>query len=77
MNLNNFNYEGKRREIFKFKPNNKRDLVFSALYYRDKDKWKQHKETTIQTLSINKSGIPNAKKILAVYGEEPEKDLIN
>ena len=44
LNLSNFNFEGKCREPFKYKPNNKRDLLFTGIKYDNTWVWKKDKE---------------------------------
>ena len=72
LNLSNFNYEGKCREAFKYKPHNKRDLVFTAIKYDDKKKWKHHKSQILLSMSIMNNTIPKATKVLVVYSEIDE-----
>ena len=63
-----FNYEGECREPFKYKNNNKRDLLFHAYYFKNEEDWIKQKERLITTFEINKSGIPNVTKVFFIYG---------
>ncbi|EDR24117.1 hypothetical protein EDI_199070 [Entamoeba dispar SAW760] len=74
-NLYNFNYSGECAVPFKYKPNNKRDLLIYGVYFSDKRKWNKQQQTTLQTLSLNQNGIPNATKILLLCGEPPEPNF--
>ncbi|EDR26496.1 hypothetical protein EDI_116060 [Entamoeba dispar SAW760] len=67
-----FLYDGKCRDIFRYKPNNKRDLVFWAMYFKNQEMWVKQRETIVRTMSILKSGIPNVKKVLVLYGQAPD-----
>ena len=64
-----FNYNGECREPFKYKRNNKRDLVFHSYHFKDEESWNQLKQRFIDAFEINKSGIPNARKIFMTYGD--------
>ena len=35
LNTANFNYKGECKKIFKYEPNNKRDLIFYSMYYKN------------------------------------------
>ena len=71
-----FNYEGKCQDVFISKSNNKRDLLFLATYFERKNDWIATKETTLRNLRITNSGIPNATKVIMLYGEEPEEGFV-
>ncbi|EKE41780.1 hypothetical protein ENUP19_0205G0031 [Entamoeba nuttalli] len=71
IDISKFLYNGKCQDIFRYKPNNKRDLVFWAMYFKSQDMWIKQRETIVKTMSILKSGIPNVKKVLVLYGEAP------
>ncbi|EAL49964.2 hypothetical protein CL6EHI_012440 [Entamoeba histolytica] len=70
--LSHFNYDGECGKLFKYKPNNQRDLLIYGVYFSDKQKWFKQKHTTMKALSLNQHGIPNAKKVLMLGGEVPE-----
>lgn len=72
INLKNFNYKNKCREPFKYKPNNKRDLVFTGMRYTDMKKWKEHKQTIEYTSRLMKNTIPNARKVCVIYDDNDE-----
>ncbi|EDR28211.1 hypothetical protein EDI_169700 [Entamoeba dispar SAW760] len=74
-NLYNFNYSGECSNTFKYKPNNKRDLLIYGAYFSDKRSWIGQRQMTLQTLSLNQNGIPNATKILMLCGEPPEPNF--
>ena len=71
-----FNYEGKCQDVFISKSNNKRDLLFLGTYFERKNDWITTKETTLRNLRITNSGIPNATKVIMLYGEEPEEGFV-
>ena len=66
-----FNYDGECGDFFKYKENNERDLIFYSIYYKDEKSFLRHKEKSYMTHSINKASIPNAKRILYLYGDPP------
>ncbi|GAB1220291.1 hypothetical protein ENUP19_0050G0073 [Entamoeba nuttalli] len=70
--LYNFNYSEECAAPFKYKPNNQRDLLIYGVYFSNKRSWIDQRQMTLQTLSINQNGIPNATKILLLCGEPPE-----
>lgn len=74
--LSKFNFNGKCGEIFKYKKNNERDLLFYSVCFQDKNKWLQQKETSMMAATINRHTIPNAKFVLYLHGEEPEEGFI-
>ena len=73
-NTTKFNYENECRNIFKYKPNDKRDLIFSS-YTFHKNGWTKTKKMITTTMSITQSGVPNATKILYLYGEPPMENF--
>ncbi|EDR22522.1 hypothetical protein EDI_157710 [Entamoeba dispar SAW760] len=75
LDLSHFNYDEECGKPFKYKPNNKRDLLIYGGYFPDKQKWLKQREVIINTLSINQNGIPNATKILLLCGEAPEANF--
>ena len=76
LNIKNFNYDNECGDVFKYEPNNKRDLIFYSMYYRSKYDYQRHKPDVILTQSINQKSIPNAKRILYLYGDPPEIDSL-
>ena len=75
--VSKFNYKGKCKKSFISIPNNERDLVISGLYYPSKLKWLKQKEQTLMVWSITQKGIPNAKKVVFLYGDEPEEVFVD
>ena len=67
VNLSNFNYEGKCREPFRYKQNNEKDLVFTAIKYHDINLWERDKKFIKMTSDMMKNTIPNAKKVCVIY----------
>ena len=67
--LKNFNYDGICSNPFKYKPNNKRDLLFNTVFYDNIEKWKEHKPEIKEAIELSHHTIPNATKILYLYGE--------
>ena len=63
-----FNYEGECREPFKYKKNNKRDLIFHSYHFKSKRDWFNIKNDFKTTFDINNSGIPYATKVFITYG---------
>ena len=72
-----FNYEGNCSKVFVSRNNNKRDLLIVAIRFTKSLSWKKQKETTLKVLDINNSGIPDATKILFLYGKVPKKGFVN
>ena len=70
-----FYYDGECREPFKYKRNNKRDLLFHAYYFKDEEVWNKKKTHMKTTFEINKSGIPNATKVFFTYGDWENEEL--
>ena len=67
VNLSNFNYEGKCREPFRYKQNNEKDLVFTAIKYQDIDLWEKDNKSIKFVSDMMKNTIPNAKKVCVIY----------
>ena len=74
-NLNNFNYSGVCSNPFKYKPNNKRDLLFNTAFYDDKESWDNHKEEIQLAIEMSHHTIPDATKILYLYGNVDDKEF--
>ena len=72
INLTNFNYTGKCGNVFKYKQNNKRDLIFTAIKYNTNFTWRKHKPYIIESTNLLKNTIPNAKKVCILYDNNNE-----
>ena len=72
LNLSNFNFSGKCREPFKYRNHSKRDLIFTAIKYDNKKKWKKHKKSIQTSTNIMRNTLPNATKICAIYEDNNE-----
>ena len=77
INTIKFNYEGKCREIFKYKPNNFRDLIFMAGYFEKKSIWNKQKKQVEQMLSMLSKNVPYAAKVFVLYGDSPDGGLVD
>ncbi|ELP90220.1 hypothetical protein EIN_105890 [Entamoeba invadens IP1] len=64
IDLRNFNYKGKCQEIFKFKPNNKRDLWLTAVGFQNKNYWDRNRNEILLSYAVSNSSIPNADKVV-------------
>ena len=71
--VSKFNYEGNCSNYFISKPNNERDIIISGVYYASESKWLKQKYQTVMSWEITQKGIPNAKKVVFLYGDEPEE----
>ena len=69
INVSNFNFNGKCRNVFKYKKNNPKDLIFMTLDSKKKNKWKNQKYHIFETLEIMNHSIPRAKKVIVMYDE--------
>ena len=76
INTANFNYDNECGDVFKYEPNNKRDLIFYSIYYSSEELYDQHKNNVLFAQSINQKSIPNAKRILYLYGDPPGIDFL-
>ena len=76
LDLRQFNYNGECQKYFKYKPNNKRDLVAYGLSYHNPSVMKRDMEIIIRSQSINQQTIGNATRIVFFYGSEPENGFI-
>ena len=65
--LENFNYKGKCSNPFKYKQNNKRDLLFNTLYYNDINQWNKDKEEIKEAIELSHNTILNVTKIVYIY----------
>ena len=72
LNLNNFNYKGKCREPFKYKRNNKRDLIFTGIKYDNREKWMSHKQSIVFATKLMQNTIPHARKVCVIYDDDKE-----
>ena len=73
--LSHFNYSGICSNPFKYKQNNKRDLIFNSVYYDDVETWKKHKEEIQQAIELSHHTIPHATKILYLYGDINDEEF--
>ena len=74
-NLENFNYKDNCNFPFKYKPSNKRDLLFNSIFYRTKKQWKKHKSQIQQAIGLSNKTIGNATKILYLYGKVKDEEF--
>ena len=66
--LSNFNFSGVCSNPFKYKANNKSDLIFNTIYYNGDNQWKKHKESILEAIELSHQTVPHATKIVYLYG---------
>ncbi|ELP89734.1 hypothetical protein EIN_420710 [Entamoeba invadens IP1] len=79
INMSNFNYDGKCREIFKYHANNKRDLFITAVGFSGyKNKyWLNNKKEITTIMALANDSFPNAKRLVLLLPGEENKDFEN
>ncbi|EKE40216.1 hypothetical protein ENUP19_0102G0029 [Entamoeba nuttalli] len=66
-----FNYEGKCKNFFQFKPNNKRDLLVYSFGFFTKGIYMKQRTAALKTLSITRQAIPHAKIVALLLWPSP------
>ncbi|ELP88652.1 hypothetical protein EIN_514500 [Entamoeba invadens IP1] len=78
INMSNFNYDGKCREIFKYHANNKRDLFIAVGFSGYKNKyWLNNKKEITTIMALANDSFPNAKRLVLLLPGEENKDFEN
>ncbi|ELP87871.1 hypothetical protein EIN_274480 [Entamoeba invadens IP1] len=64
IDVRRFNYKGKCGDVFKYKPNNKKDLWLTAVGIRDVEYWDKIRDNTKFAFGLSNSSIPNADRVV-------------
>ncbi|GAB1218895.1 hypothetical protein ENUP19_0008G0019 [Entamoeba nuttalli] len=70
-NMTQFNYSGECGKVFKYKANNKRDLLLFASSFDDPQRWSKMKESSQHIMALTDSALPRATKLLLLLGDAP------
>ncbi|ELP87808.1 hypothetical protein EIN_273250 [Entamoeba invadens IP1] len=63
LDVRNFVYTGVCNKVFKYKPNNRRDLWLTAVGFRDELYWQNIKKDTRLAFGLSQSSIPSADRV--------------
>ncbi|ELP91893.1 hypothetical protein EIN_398230 [Entamoeba invadens IP1] len=77
LNLSSFNYEGTCGEVFKYRPNNKRDLWLTTYSFEWQWTWMRYRHDVLLSFSLAQAVIPNADRVLILMSEPPSRWFVN
>ena len=69
--LSHFNYAGKCGEVFKYEPNNEKDLILYYVSFREEENWLRIRDDTLKVLEMSFNVMSNCKRVLLLASEPP------